>query len=716
MPVLSSFISYRPKRKKAPIQVSAPFPVNTKYGSGAIVSPHPYASPRILDKNGVRSPPAPPEKDGNVYFNGKPNGTGTPRVQLNLDLGTEQGEMTDWFPTGFLKSTSEITVGAKGKEESGSGTYYGGYGVQGPSGSGTVEQETREQQGSVEDEEEEVSEESSSAGHVLADLEAMDDPPQPQWRKPAPTPIKIPNAAFHNPKVQLLPSSDASRPTSTISSPESSAVSGTTLARALMANTFVLSGDTRQSRYRSGGSNLTRTDSATLPRGEYGVIYSPYWKDRASMELALSPGAMEDVPPVPGNAELVYVPPQTQREANDSRNKKSPDDAAPEGNSQASFSNADAPAPAPSLSLESLPGTSKKRDASPTPPAPAPSDQNKNKSQSRRYSIRPDMDVASLAHSNTSDGGFSSPPASEPPSSAKDLDNVLDYYSFADSPEPTTERSFRPPFSPITEETSSQLSPPTPFKRDSMDSRRSSRRGTALPPGRFFLGTTPNASTGGARLDWTVRTSTSARTSTSSNISSKPLLPFSSTPPTTTSTPPTVTTTRSTRSRSNASITSIPESVTSTTSTFTSPTALTNPNMLLPPPTSIFNRQRSGSAPAPIKVVRDTRDPHAYNITVTSGLGTSGSAGSNGSGESSGEMQQTFPETPSAFSPGFSPDANGIASPGMRSSSIVGEYLSMPMGDTPMSAFGSGEGRMGGGMGIQPSLAQQVLLTRAATS
>ncbi|KAG6904700.1 hypothetical protein DXG01_007817 [Tephrocybe rancida] len=181
-----------------------------------------------------------------------------------------------------------------------------------------------------------------------------------------------------------------------------------------MANTFVLSGDTLQSRYRSGGYNLNRTDYATLPRGEYRVIYSPYWKDRASMELALSPGVMEDVPPVPGNAELVYVPPQTQRKANDSRNKKSPDDAAPEGNSQAS--------------LESLPGTSKKRDPSPPPTAPAPSDQNKKKSQSRRYSIRPDMDVASLAHSNNSDGGVSSPSTSEPPSSVKDLDNVLNYY------------------------------------------------------------------------------------------------------------------------------------------------------------------------------------------------------------------------------------------------------------------------------------------------
>ncbi|KAG6905340.1 hypothetical protein DXG01_003354 [Tephrocybe rancida] len=64
----------------------------------------------------------------------------------------------------------------------------------------------------------------------------------------------------------------------------------------------------------------------------------------------------------------------------------------------------------------------------------------------RRYSIRPDTDVASLARSS-SDGGFGFSSASGPLLLVKGLDNVLDYYSFTDSPEPTMESDFRPPFS-----------------------------------------------------------------------------------------------------------------------------------------------------------------------------------------------------------------------------------------------------------------------------
>ncbi|KAJ8700799.1 hypothetical protein PTI98_003789 [Pleurotus ostreatus] len=106
-------------------------------------------------------------------------------------------------------------------------------------------------------------------------------------RRPAPAPIKIPNLALYGPKVQLLPGSSGyqSRPQSRgnesiISTEPSSAVSGTSLARALFANTFVLSGN-QTSRYRSGVSmNLTRQDSATLPRGEHPLMSSPFFRDR----------------------------------------------------------------------------------------------------------------------------------------------------------------------------------------------------------------------------------------------------------------------------------------------------------------------------------------------------------------------------------------------------------------------------------------------------
>lgn len=82
---------------------------------------------------------------------------------------------------------------------------------------------------------------------------------------------------------------------SRISTPESSAVSGTTLARQLINNTFVLSIDTRDSRrYRSGTSTLTRSDSATLPAGDY-PFFSPL------------NGDVPPVPPMPSDAELVIL-------------------------------------------------------------------------------------------------------------------------------------------------------------------------------------------------------------------------------------------------------------------------------------------------------------------------------------------------------------------------------------------------------------------------
>jgi hypothetical protein len=87
----------------------------------------------------------------------------------------------------------------------------------------------------------------------------------------------------------------------------SSAVSGTTLARALFANSFMLSDDRRTSRPRSSG--VVRQDSATLPRGEH-----PFWRDRriSGGEIILSGSSgrgspVPPVPPVPPNADLLYA-------------------------------------------------------------------------------------------------------------------------------------------------------------------------------------------------------------------------------------------------------------------------------------------------------------------------------------------------------------------------------------------------------------------------
>jgi len=150
----------------------------------------------------------------------------------------------------------------------------------------------------------------------------------PLSRKPAPAPIKIPShpskvqiqrsasayhsglreagvlfpAVTHDPSNSLQPGT--AHPSSAVSlNDDSSAISGTTLARALIANSFILSNDNPgRNRYRSG--NLPRQDSATLPGpNDTGLLISPYWRDRriSSGGIVHSPDSGIDsrVPPVP---------------------------------------------------------------------------------------------------------------------------------------------------------------------------------------------------------------------------------------------------------------------------------------------------------------------------------------------------------------------------------------------------------------------------------
>src|SRR5882762_9914132 len=101
-----------------------------------------------------------------------------------------------------------------------------------------------------------------------------------------------------------IPNMTQLHPESPLSTENMSATSGTTLARALIANSFILSDDARTSRYRSGTSTGTaRQDSATLPPGEYPFLNSPYWRDKriSGGDIILSPqsGRNSVVPPVP---------------------------------------------------------------------------------------------------------------------------------------------------------------------------------------------------------------------------------------------------------------------------------------------------------------------------------------------------------------------------------------------------------------------------------
>lgn len=186
MPVLSSFISYRPGRTKAKPTKSAksPFAVR-QFDSSA--TPHPYASPssRVLDINdsGVLAPNRGRldvssrdyyrEHHTNVSHNTNGlNVSPSPHVELSLDLNREP--LADWFPTSMLNSDSPLDRESTQASGSGAQYQYGRdttgdsrlNGMTGSRASSSVEEDEGEGGG------EEV--DLSSAEDVLADLEAMD--------------------------------------------------------------------------------------------------------------------------------------------------------------------------------------------------------------------------------------------------------------------------------------------------------------------------------------------------------------------------------------------------------------------------------------------------------------------------------------------------------------------------------------------------------------
>lgn len=274
--------------------------------------------------------------------------------------------------------------------------------------------------------------------------------------------------------------------------PISSAVSGTTLARALLSNTFSLANDARSSKYRSGAVGLTRSDSTTLPRGDH-----IYGSDRFSIG--------PDAPPIPADAEFLYQPPKKSRLAEEWREKRRqnlkrrsstgslhhkalPD--TPSATSSRPISALISPSldidfnrmftsPAP-LTPPSLP-----RSPLPLPPTPKPTisigeDKNPDGVPPLPEGVRrlpdphtpsPDMSLLSPSPAPSADGNPYS----------KNVEDVLNYYSIP-SPDPlVTGANYRPAFSPITEETSSQLSPPTPYRNDRRDSQRNTPIGARSP-------------------------------------------------------------------------------------------------------------------------------------------------------------------------------------------------------------------------------------------
>ncbi|KAI8989120.1 hypothetical protein BD414DRAFT_415591 [Trametes punicea] len=135
----------------------------------------------------------------------------------------------------------------------------------------------------------------------------------PSSRKPTPSPIKIPNNSS-SAKIKIQASENSAdtnasvppplptknsrppSPSSALTDDVSSAISGTSLARALVATSFILSNESRASKYKSG---VTRQDSATLPRGEHPLINSPYMRERRTSSGEPGSARSSSVPPVP---------------------------------------------------------------------------------------------------------------------------------------------------------------------------------------------------------------------------------------------------------------------------------------------------------------------------------------------------------------------------------------------------------------------------------
>ena len=455
---------------------------------------------------------------------------------------------------------------------------------------------------------------------------------------------------------------------------------------------------------------LTRSDSATLPRSEhsFGAAYND---DRFSIG--------SDAPPIPSNASFLYEPPKKPRmgvaELREKRKQNIRRRSSTGSLSTRVLPETPTPSTRPSSALLSpgvefdiasfLPKSPEPRKTpprSPLPPTPnlpyLVEDDNSSKRESgpveyqeiaQRFPmdsqlLSPDLDLLSPA------------PSSEGPHSAKNLEDVLNYYSLPDSPEPPLlpNASYRPAFSPITEESSSQLSPPTPYRNDKRESQRNMPIGARSPLSGSPRGMPlafpfkiPNILTL-IFLFLLVRGESLLlpRRPSDARNSRQQLHP----------------------SGEQNSITQLPSpsSAQSSSSFASAGSDLLAP--LAPPQIStIFNRQRSGSAPSPIKVVRDSRDANAYKITVTSRLSDPDTPSTDEGLVGDNVVSQEFPETPDMFSPMFTDGASGSSSRGQES--IEGRQDVSPMPTMPMSATLSRTNS-------QPTLAQQILLNRAGTT
>ena len=259
-----------------------------------------------------------------------------------------------------------------------------------------------------------------------------------------------------------------------------------------MSNSFILSTE-RSSRHRSGiGAGLTRSDSTTLPRGESGS-FAVFYNDR----FAVGP----DAPPIPLDAEFLYEPPRKSR-----KEEKCTKHNLRRRSSTGSLTQNLFLTETPSISINVRPKSDiLNADVEfdlqvllpTTPPRvisrlPLPSTPTPRQTIDEAATPDPPSTPASFqevtqqlpldARFLSPDSNTLSPTPSDGRTSPKELEGLLEnYYTLPDSPELLAGGVFRPMFSPISEESSSQLSPQSPYRSDRRDSQRSQPVGARSP-------------------------------------------------------------------------------------------------------------------------------------------------------------------------------------------------------------------------------------------
>ncbi|KAF8624740.1 hypothetical protein AX17_007071 [Amanita inopinata Kibby_2008] len=720
MPVLPSLINYgKAKRNKFKGSAKSPF-ASKRHG---VPVQHPYVSSSVIH---IRDDSTSEYQDADEEFATKSSLDSQNERQrlayepLHLDISPET--LTSWFPPEFIKRDTrimsrdmfEIQAGGSGMREHEKGEEGGRVAAMDKSGRLEVEEKVIEN--------DDLEPEEGNANELIAKLQNMHAssfvgtpnsaifpsnisnrtvlPPQNR----IPTPLKIPNSTNSTTsKIQMrrgsdITRADPSRPVSEVSSVASSAVSGTTLARALISNTFVLSIDTRDlQRHRSGISHLGRTDSATLPTGEYAYFNSPHGRERrqSGSGEGSTPwsGGVDDVPPVPpmpSEAELLYLSnklsPQSglymnkRRALGDSQARSSTAGldslVSPDFSTRVASSDTTVTAVGP-VAAHRISRVSEATNSAPGTPTPV--DRNEVESvadggpvEAMQKSLKlPISEVEQAEYDEGADKQSVVSPSPASPTiidhtgnvtSPKDLDNVIDYYVASHD---TPQKSFRLDISPITEvsEPSSQFSP----AMTSSGTRRSQRCTIMIP-------FTPSP----LSSDFVASRKRPESLSGMDSRKKHPL-PIGE---------------RRCSSQFSPGASSHRNSM--------SLSSITMEALTPPPISEIFGRKRSGSAPSPIVVVRDFKDLR-HDVTLSPGTNNIGTPLMRDD-----FIMQTFPETPDLTSPGWTPGPASSSSftRVLRAAEI--QYPSFPRTPEPTTLTNFS--------GIQASFAQTVLLARAASS